>query len=233
MISYVVPTMWKYEPFVDFLKDLVDHHLIGEIILIDNDPINRPQSDVFLNAKIKILTQGKNIFVNPAWNWGVSEAKFDKIAIANDDILFDARVFKRVYDFIIPEFGPAGLSVLPNEMYHVDGLIRIREWSPGINTFGFGMLMFVNKLSWTIIPNELDIYFGDNFIFDSALWQHKKIHVISDIFYHSPYGQTGKSLPELSSFMKSKFEKEKIVYSSIIQSNGYDPKYWCPEHYSS
>ena len=231
MISYIVATMWKYEPFVDFLKDLTDHYLIGEIIVIDNDPLNRPDSAVLHNSKIKILSTGQNIFVNPAWNWGVREAKFDKLAIANDDIIFDLRVFHKIYDYVIPQFGASGLSVLPNHMHNVDGAIRIKEWQPGYNTFGFAMLMFYHKMSWTYIPEELSVYFGDNFIFDNSLWKGKKNHLICDIFYYSPYGQTGKSLPELTEFFRQEFEKEKLVYGKIIEANGYDPKLWCPEHF--
>lgn len=227
MYSYVVATMWRYEPFVDFLHDLVKHPLVGEIIIIDNDPSRRPESRIFLNDKVKILTMGENIFVNPAWNWGVQEAKYDKIAIANDDLIFDLRVFDKIYDYVIPQNGAVGLSVMPNELHKVDGVIRIKEWTSGEITFGFAMLMFVNKCSWEPIPKDLIMYFGDNYIFDNSLWQGKKIYLIKDIFYYSPYGQTGKEFPELINF----YRKEKEVYEYIIRSKGYDPKLWCPEHY--
>jgi hypothetical protein len=227
VISYVVATMWRYEYFVDFLEELVNHHLIGEIIIIDNDPTRRPISNVFLNGKIKILTTGENTFVNPAWNWGVREAQYDKVAIANDDIIFDLRVFQKIYNYITPDVGSIGLSVLPNEMHHVDGVIRVRDWNFDYNTFGFAMLMFVHKKSWEPIPEKLIAYFGDNFIFDNSLWNNRKIYLITDILYHSPYGQTGKDLP----FLKEMFEKEKIFYAEVIRSKGYDPKIWCPEHY--
>lgn len=232
MISYIVATMWRYEPFADFIKDLVNHHLIGEIIIIDNDPSRRPEN-LIEHEKIKILTTGVNIFVNPAWNWGVSESKYDKLVIANDDLLFDIRIFNRIYDYIIPENGVSGLSVWPNETHNVTGDIKIKEWYPGANTFGFPMLMFIHKNSWVKIPANLNVYFGDNFIFDNSLWNSKKIHLISDVFYYSPYGQTGKSDSEFAKFLSEKFEKEKELYAEIIKSKGYHPKHWCPEHYSN
>ena len=231
MISYIVATMWRYEPFADFIKDLTQHHLIGEIIIIDNHPELRP-NNLVQHEKIKILTTGVNIFVNPAWNWGVAESKYDKLVIANDDLIFDMRVFNKIYDYIIPEYGASGLSVRSNEMHNVDGVIRINEWVPGSNTFGFPMLMFIHKQSWTRIPANLNIYFGDNFIFDNSLWSNKKIHLISDIFYYSPYGQTGKSDSEFAKYLRNQFEKEKKIYAELIKTKGLNPRHWCPEHYA-
>lgn len=220
--------MWRYEPFVDFLEELVGHRLIGEVIIIDNDPLRRPDHKVFNHEKIKILTTDKNIFVNPAWNWGVREAQYEKIAIANDDIIFDVRVFNKIYDYITPELGVAGLSVLPNDMHKVDGVIRVKELSPGEITFGFAMLMFIHKQSWSDIPNDLIMYFGDNYIFDNSIWNFKKVYLIKDILYHSPYGHTGKEFVEL---MRSMFDREKEIYANIIIAKGLDPAKWCPEHY--
>jgi len=55
---------------------------INEIIIINNDPSYKIPT-YFKHNKIKILTQKENIFVNPAWNLGVSVAKNENIIIAN------------------------------------------------------------------------------------------------------------------------------------------------------
>ena len=49
MISYIVPTMWKYEPFPDFISDIIEHPLIGEVIIIDNNFNERPNHSIFAN----------------------------------------------------------------------------------------------------------------------------------------------------------------------------------------
>lgn len=36
------------------------------------------------------------MLVNPAWNRGVEEAKYDKILIINDDIVFFPQVFEKM-----------------------------------------------------------------------------------------------------------------------------------------
>jgi hypothetical protein len=228
MISVVIATMWRYEPFANFLADMVHHHLVGEIIIIDNDSKNRPAHDVFDNPKIKISDFKRNIYVNPAWNIGVLGALYDKVCIANDDVIFDLRVFDRVYDQLTPDVGAIGLSVLPNEMHHVTGEIRIVPFTAGANTFGFAMVMFVHKQNFQLIPKNLQIYFGDNYIFDNSLWRGLRVLLIQEIFYHSPYGVTAeKAVPNHIEF----FKREKEVYRDVIIANGRVPAEWCPEHY--
>lgn len=222
-------TMWKYAPFVDFLADMVHHHRVGEIIIMDNDSQNRPVHDVFTHPKIKICDFKRNTYVNVPWNIGVLGAVNDKVCIANDDVIFDLRVFDRVYDEMTPDVGVIGLSVMPNEMHHVDGVIRIVPWTPGVNTFGFAMCMFIHKSNYQVIPDGLKMYFGDNFIFDNSIWRGLQVKVIQDVFYHSPYGVTGgTAVPNHIEF----YQREKELYKNIIISKGHDPVKWCPEHFA-
>jgi len=229
MISVVIATMWRYQLFPDFLADMVHHHLVDEIILIDNDSARRPEHPVFSHPKIKFCDFKRNTFVNPAWNMGVIGARNDRVCIANDDVIFDLRVFDRVYDVLTPDVGAIGMSVLPNEMHHPDGAIRIVPWASGVNTFGFAMVMFIHKVNFELIPHELKIYFGDNFVFDNSLWRGLKVLLIQDIFYHSPYGVTGaQAVPN----HKEIYKQEREVYRKVIESKGLDPKMWCAEHFS-
>lgn len=228
MISVVIATMWRYKPFADFLADMVHHHLVGEIIVIDNDYKNRPDHEIFSHEKIKLINFKRNTYVNPAWNIGVLGAQYNKVCIANDDIIFDLRIFDRVYDKLTPEVGCIGMSVLPNDIYHPVGEIKIVPWTPGVSTFGFAMAMFINKENFELIPRELEIYFGDNFIFDNSLWKKLQILLVQDVFYYSPYGVTaGVAVPNHYDF----FLREKEIYRNIIMSKGHDPASWCPEHF--
>ena len=43
---------------------------------------------IHFGAKVQRLEQDNNIFVNPAWNLGVEQAKNENICICNDDVLF-------------------------------------------------------------------------------------------------------------------------------------------------
>ena len=37
MLSVIIPTMWKYEPFLDYLKGVLEQESVGEVIIINND----------------------------------------------------------------------------------------------------------------------------------------------------------------------------------------------------
>ncbi len=105
MISVIIPTMWKYKPFIRFLADLTWVSSIGEIIIIDNNPSERPSTDLFLHPLINMITHGHNIYVNPAWNLGVEKSKHDKICLLNDDVIVDLKLFNRMETFLNPSVG--------------------------------------------------------------------------------------------------------------------------------
>lgn len=230
MFTIVVPTMWKFERFISFLYDLVEHPLIGEIIIINNDPQNTPNNDILhCHHKINMVDFGHNIYVNPAWNWGVEHANHNKICIMNDDIIYDTKIFNRVNSYLNKDIGVIGVGLLPCNENFTDGMIRIIPRNKSFNLFGFGMLFFVHKESYVPVPEQLQMYFGDNFIHDNSIWRGKKVFIINDLFYYSPYGSTGIYMMDE---MNKMFAIEKEHYSNIIKSVGLEPRVWCPEHYS-
>jgi len=137
MISIIIPTMWFSDCLDNMVKkyDKIDE--ITEIIIIDNNVDGRRelQSD-----KITFLTTGVNLYVNPAWNWGVREAKEDIIIIANDDII--------VADGVIENLDLKRGEILGADM------------NKGL--WGFGTFMVMYKDEYLKIPEEMKIWFGDN-----------------------------------------------------------------------
>lgn len=230
MLTVVTLTMWKFPPFLDFLCDVMNHPLVGEVILIDNNRAERPATHrAYSNPKLKVLDFGRNILVNPAWNIGVMGAAYDKVVVTNDDIIYDTKVFDRVYDYITPENGTIGFgTVPPTEIGGIHGMIEIVPWVPGVNTYAFGSFFCVHKQTYDPIPTQLRVYFGDNWIFDTNVWKGKQNYVIRDIFYFNEIGATGRHLPWLIDIFKT----DKKFYKQIIQSRGLDPRFWCPEHYA-
>lgn len=194
--TFVVPTMWKYPPFVDFLKDLVEFHLVDDIIIFNNNLSETPQDIVFSHPKITLVNNPENIFVNPAFNRGVAMAKNDNVCLANDDIIFDLKVFYHVARVLNEHSGVIGVSPGLEQFGQkpfVSGAIKITPWQTGDHTFGFGCLMFVNKGWWIPIPNELLLYYGDNWIFDTCLIRQRQNYVITDLLFHTPYATTCKN----------------------------------------
>ena len=104
----IIPTMWVVESFNDSIKEYLKSELIDEIIIIDNKPESRPKLPT--DNRIKILTKGYNIFVNPAWNWGVKESKNDNLIFANDDVIL-IDVDKLLNEIITNKFPIIGVSI--------------------------------------------------------------------------------------------------------------------------
>jgi len=84
MISVIMPTMWQGKGCLQSMKDIVKQEAVGELIVIDNTEVS-----VTINEKIPKLVhikEGRNTYVNPAWNKGYRLAKFDKLLFVNDDV---------------------------------------------------------------------------------------------------------------------------------------------------
>lgn len=215
MISYVVPTMWFYPPFLGFLYDLIDCPYVSEVIVINNNREHTPQLSWLLNPKIKMYDPGRNIGVNPAWNFGVSYASNDKICIANDDILFDFKLFQKVMPFITPEHGIIGLSAgeeIHQQVPLTTGNIDIVHWphqtSQTPSRFGFGCLFFINKRSWVNIPEDLMIYYGDDWIIETQIINQRRNFIINNCLHHGERAITCSRLSNVGGILA----RERDIY---------------------
>ena len=160
MISVIIPTMWKCESFMNgkTLSELSEHPLVGEIILIDNSAHN--ELDI-TTPKVVHIKEGKNTYVNPAWNKGVNLAKYDKLLILNDDVETEWGVIDLVYDVITEDTGLIGAGV--SCWQYNGGIPEIERTS--FRTNCYGCLMFIHKNSYTHIPEQLKVHYGDDWLF--------------------------------------------------------------------
>ena len=207
--SVVIPTMWRYEPFVEFLKELVTCDQVDEIILINNDTARTPNAQILSHKKIKTYAFGRNIFVNPAWNFGVHVSSNDSVCILNDDVKFDLGLFERVAAVLNEHTGVIGMCPgLPEfgQPAFTDGMINVVPWQ-GEHTFGFGCLMCIHKSWWTDIPDGLAVYYGDNWIFDACLVRSRPNYLITNIELYTPYASTTTSVAT-----REMLDTEAVVY---------------------
>lgn len=231
MFSIIIPTMWKFEPFLDFLKILTRSPLVGEIIIINNNIKNTPNSSILSNEKIKIHDFQENIFVNPAWNYGVKTSQYDLLCIMNDDLVFDVSIFDVISPILTPDVGLFGLisnvdanhkiinpsssiklSKIP--FYEVTGVWYV-PWHQ-LSTFnipfpyGVGQLMFINKCNWVDIPEDLLVYCGDCFIYDTQQLAGRDVYGIENLWHYTPFSVTSNSLT------KKFIEYEGPYYEKLI-----------------
>ena len=192
MISVVVATMWRYQPFLDFVADMVRLDVIQEVIIIDNDHNRTPEHTVLRHPKVRVFNFGKNIFVNPAWNYGANASTADKICILNDDMIFDLKLFYRVDDFFLPEHGTIGLTngrIDFGQTPTTNGAIGFEQFT-GQSCYGFGNLFFVHKQDWRDIPRGLNIWCGDVFVFEYFLFKGRQLQLINNVFHFHAESKT-------------------------------------------
>lgn len=204
--------MWFYKPFLDFVEQLVKVPQIKEVIIINNNVKDTPTHPVLEHPKIILCNCSENIYVNPAWNLGVKLSNSDKICIANDDIIVDLKLFPMAEEFITPQVGLLGISPGRPEFGQqpvTNGSIDILPWNRE-HTFGFGSLFFLHKNNWVDIPQELMVYYGDNWIFDIQIRKQNPIFIITNCFFYSPWAQTtGKVRNEF-------IDRESSAYAQIL-----------------
>ena len=149
--------MWRIPEFKDFLRELQSCEYVQEIIIIDNNYISRP-SDILFTEKIKLVKQENNIGVNPAWNLGVDLALNNNLCIANDDLQFDCKVFQYLQDKVTQSVGMIGLVIQDQQSEFT------LEMAEDL-FFGYACTFFINKNNYIHIPEDVKIFFGDNWLF--------------------------------------------------------------------
>jgi hypothetical protein len=176
--SVIIPTMWRSDYILQMLKIYENEPLIKEVILINNDISKTPNLNF---SKVKEIRNKENIYVNPAWNMGVEMSESKYIAIINDDILIDKDNLHKILE--------RGLQLEANEMIGVNencykqkgldnsGLKFVNSEKMG---YGFGCFMIMRKSSFVNIPNDLKIWYGDNFQYrNKAVYEIKGIEILT------------------------------------------------------
>lgn len=212
--SVIIPTMWKPDMHVLFqnmLQDYVDHPLVDEILIIDNDTSAIPSWNIFGHDKIKIIHQTKNIGVNPAWNLAVPMTRNELLIFGTDDIRYDLKLLEKIQPLLTREAGVFGIlqgEERFNQPLFTDGSINFKEYKSGDNLFGFGQTMFLHRDNYIPIPEQFKIYFGDDIMIHNQLRHHRKVYCIYNIAFQSLMATTVKDLNKLPEY-KDQLENER------------------------
>jgi glycosyltransferase involved in cell wall biosynthesis len=166
LFTVVIPTMWSSDKIYESVKNLQDSYGIGEIIVINNNPsgCKKPLE----GSKVKVIDFQENIFVNPAWNLGVSKASYDKICLLNDDVILEDMAFH--FMTLQLERSDVGVVGLSKSCYNLeDAHVDYRNrpfYLEKISTRnrGWGCAIFFKKENYINIPPDLKIWFGDDWM---------------------------------------------------------------------
>ena len=187
--------MWKFTPFFLFLYELLNHPTVGEVIVLNNNANDTPH--LTEHPKLRMMNFVDNTMINPAWNYGVANANFDYLCILNDDVLFDLNQLPVVIDFL--EKGKLITINLqpPEKPFDVIGEGRIVKYHLGYKLYHIGCMMFVHRDDWEPIPAGLNLYYGDNWLWDVMLARYNENYLLENIFIETPTNVTCGSLPNM------------------------------------
>ena len=162
MISVIMPTMWQGRGCLQSMKDIVKQEAVGELIVIDNTEVS-----VTINEKIPKLVhikEGRNTYVNPAWNKGYRLAKFDKLLFVNDDVQTNWGFINAIEEYITEDRGMIGAGVSCWQgPHHGGGVVPINN-RPNC----YGCVFAIHKNSYVEIPEDLKIHYGDDWLFTKS-----------------------------------------------------------------
>ena len=219
-VSAIIPTLWRAKEFTDHLVNvLVEDKSVGEIIIIDNAP-----ADFFYdNEKVVMLSQEENIYVNPSWNLGVEESDYDKFIILNDDIIIPYNFVSQLEKWLTEDRGiigidkPSVIKVADCSNENITFLDReIALKSIVMRDWGFGIVMAGHKKSYHKIPENIRIWYGDDYLVQMNNEQGKVNYVIDDVPIFTRMSTTSDAeefneIKNVDTLMYDRFIKRKEV----------------------
>ena len=156
-----IPTIWKSERINKLVEDLQSSDMISEILIIDNLHL---YDDRFNSLnKVRIIQPEENLYVNPAWNRIVKESQNNMVALLNDDINFDTKVFDYFNEELLLKVGITGMGQENYQHTQFEGEPIITD-AQHTSDWGWGCFILLHKSQWVDIPHKLKIWYGDNFI---------------------------------------------------------------------
>lgn len=229
MFSIIIPTMQKdVEILNKLIFELDNSNLVDEILIIDNST----KGFLSNSKKVRVIVPKKNLFVNPAWNLGVREAKNEIVGIFNDDILLPLNFIEEVNNFIqkTPDFGIIGLdsNYMRNyekkdfETYPNNSKLTFRPFKKTIYTEYFGSAFFIKKENYYEIPKNIKVWCGDNYLLKKNLDNHK-----------TNYEIIGAEIKHLKSMTVGNKKFEKICEKDVYNYAKINPEFKKHSHYKS
>lgn len=168
MISVIMPTMWKGNKGIETIQSLSVLKSVGEIIVIDNSTDEIHLNDI---PKIVHIREGKNTYVNPAWNKGYRLAKFDKLLFVNDDVDTDWSFVDKLEEYITEDRGMIGAGETCWKGPHRSGGVSPIKNRPNC----YGCVFAIHKNSYVEIPEDLKVHYGDDWLFNKSGKQNYEI----------------------------------------------------------
>lgn len=199
--TFIIPTLWKSNLIFSQIEYLQNCEYVDEIILIENEV-----KEIELKfPKLKRIQPKNNLYVNPSWNLGIKNSKNEFVCLLNDDILFKPtdlleEISKHLDDKNLIGVHPDSYRTYVDKFNIVEG---------SFIGFSWGAAIFVRKSKYVTIPEDIKIFYGDN-------WLCRYIDRPHSFTYPIILEQNKTSgLREFKPFQS----KDRIAYSHHIEEN--------------
>lgn len=175
MVTVIIPTLGlsDIQHLSTTLNSLDNSNDVSKIVVIDNSGTSQFSKVQFSSDKLDLVSPGKNIFVNPAWNLGVEKCDTKYFLILNDDILLNTSIIEKCLRVFSETSDTGVLTVKTITEASIDKFLEIMkiedakdlEYTCDIPGKRMGWFIFAKKENWVKIPSSLNIFFGDDFIY--------------------------------------------------------------------
>ena len=165
------------------LKQASNSDLINNIFVTDNTVDSAFDISV---CKLHVIQNQANIYVNPSWNQAMERVSSDYYIICNDDIL----VSPYVYNIALKALQDSSIGLVTFKTLlqgdittYVDLVSTIdyknTTYSTSVPDGRQGWIMAGRTKDWITIPEDIKIWFGDDFIYNTIKLRGMKT-IISD-----------------------------------------------------
>lgn len=176
MIDVVIPTLMKIDtsPLRYSLREICSNAQINKVVIIDNSGDGQFSKKIDIDdKKIEAHELDTNIYVNPAWNLGVSKCESENILIMNDDIFCNSQVISQVSEVMQDkDIGICSVDTITckNTEDYVSQTERHKLLETN-NVFGnsdnnkTGWFFCMRRKDWKPLPEDMKLWYGDDLIF--------------------------------------------------------------------
>lgn len=235
MIDIIIPTMWMAQDIESCIESYVSHPNVKKVIIVDNNKSKRPNAAILRHNKVELISYGRNIYVNPAWNEGHKRTTSNIIAIINDDISVSHDVFDMIFNFDLKDGDLIGVNLRGYQNnYKIDDHINTKEEIVKLNynktkpiggqAWAFGICMFMTRASYNKIPSLYQIWYGDDYLAQRA----KTVYAINSNKIKGKISETLKRFDDPNSEISKRIEldsKNFIRFGHFEDGKNWDIPY--------
>jgi|GEM_PF-2989226 hypothetical protein len=219
-----IPVLYHGHIFDECMSHLINHNNV-DILIGDNgsNPDVKKIIEKYQSfSNVKIIRESVNIFVNPMWNkfmaYFLDNTQYDYLIILNSDLLLQknwSEVCKKYWevfpdDILIPK------QIPDKDFLSMDYNTSIMS-AQQVNSGTAGVFITMNRKQCEMvnpIPEEILVWFGDNWVYEILRNFYKTVIPENLISYHFHGGsQTVQSVSGISEII----EQDKIKWADVVQ----------------